>query len=149
MKARDALTVDLFDGYFPVPVERGNKPGSLEIGAELKHLLSDLMKASPLSRHQIAARMSELVGHDISKNQLDTWTAESREGWRFPVEYLPAFEAALETHELTAFLASLRGAKLYVGKAALEAQLGKLEAMKDQLRKQEAALKRTLEQFHD
>lgn len=149
MKARDALTIDLFDGYFPVPVERGNKPGSLDIGAELKHLLSDLMKASPLSRHQIAARMSELVGHEITKNQLDTWTAESREGWRFPVEYLPAFEAALVTHELTAYLASLRGAKLYVGKEALKAQLGNIEAKKDELKRQEAALKRALGQLHD
>lgn len=149
MTARDPLTVDLFDGYFPVPVERGNKPGSLDIGAELKHLLSDLMKQSPLSRHQIAARMSELMGHSVTKNQLDTFSAESREGWRFPVEYLPAFEAALETHELTAWLASLRGARLYVGKEALKAQLGNIEAKKDELRKQEAALKRALERLHD
>lgn len=143
MKARDDLTVDLFD-MVAVPVERGGKPGSLDIGAELKHLLSDLIKASPLSRHQIAARMSELVGHAITKDQLDSWTAESREGWRFPVAYLPAFEAALETHDLLAWLAELRGARLSVGREALEAQLGKLERMKDQLRKQEAAIKKAL-----
>ncbi|WP_427500764.1 hypothetical protein ACQE3E_15480 [Methylomonas sp. MED-D] len=144
MRARDALTVDLFDGYFPVPVERGNKPGSLDIDSEFRNLLSDLIKASALSRHQIAARMSELVGHEITKHQLDSWTAESRDGWRFPVVYLPAFEAAIESHELTAFIASLRGAKLYIGKEALMAQLGKLEAAKDQLRRQEVALKRLL-----
>lgn len=144
MKARDSLTVDLFDGYYPVPVERGNKPGSLDIGAELRHLLSDLIKASPMSRHQIAARMSELVGHEITKNQLDSWTAESREGWRFPLEYLPAFEATLKTHELLAWVADLRGAKLSVGREALEAQLGKLENMKDQLRQQEQTLKKLL-----
>lgn len=146
MKSRDVLTVDLFDDLYPVPVERGNKPGSLDIDTELRHLLSDLIKASPLSRHQLAARMSELIGHNITKNTLDTWTAESRVEWRFPVAYLPAFEAALETHELMAYLADLRGAKLYVGK---EAQLGKLENMKSALKKQEAALKRALEKIHD
>jgi hypothetical protein len=144
MTRREALTVDLFDDQYPVPVERGNKPGSLDIGAELKHLLSDLIKASPKSRHQIAARMSELVGHEITKTQLDTWTAESREGWRFPVAYLPALEAALETHELLAWLADIRGAKLSVGREALEAQLGKLSNMKEELRKQEQALKKLL-----
>ena len=144
MKPRDALTVDLFDGYFPVPVERGNKPGSLDIDSEFRHLLSDSIKDSALSRHQLAARMSELVGHEITKHQLDSWTAESREGWRFPVCYLPALETALVTHELTAYIATIRGAKLYIGKEALMAQLGKVEAAKDQLRKQEAQLKRLL-----
>jgi hypothetical protein len=148
MKKRDALTVDLFD-MVEVPVERGGKPGSLDIDVEFRHLLSDLIKASPLSRHQIAARMSELVGHNISKDQLDSWTAESRSGWRFPLVYLPALETALETHEMTAYLAGLRGAKLYVGKEALVAQLGKLEAQKNSLRKQEAVLKRALERLHD
>lgn len=141
MAARDGLTVDLFD-LVAVPVERGNQPGTLDIDSELRHLLSDLMKRSPLSRQQIAARMSELVGHDITKSQLDTWCAESREGWRFPVVYLPAFEAALDSHDLLAWLAGLRGARLSVGREALEAQLGKLEAMKDQLRKQEHAIKK-------
>jgi len=144
MKARDPLTVDLFDGFFAVPVERGNKPGSLDIGVEFRHLLSEQIKACPKSRHQIAARMSELVGHEITKHQLDSWTAESREGWRFPAEYLPALEMALETHEVLAFLADLRGARLSIGREALEAQLGKLENMKDQLRKQEQVLKKLL-----
>lgn len=142
MKPRDTLTLDLF---VEVPVERGNKPGSLDIDVEFRHLLSDLIKASPLSRHQIAAQMSELVGHGISKDQLDSWTAESRGGWRFPVVYLPALEAALQTHELLAWLADLRGARLYVGREAqLEAQLGKLERMKNELRRQETAIKKLL-----
>lgn len=145
MKARDTLTVDLFDTVL-VPVERGALPGALDVDVELRHLLSDLMKKSPLSRHQVAAKMSELVGHDISKSQLDTWAAESRDGWRFPVCYLAAFEAALETHDLLAWLADLRGARLSVGREALEAQLGKLESMKDQLRKQEASIKKLLGQ---
>lgn len=143
MKARDSLTVDLFD-MVAVPVERGNKPGALDVDIEMRHKISDLIKASPLSRHQIAAKMSELVGHNISKDQLDSWTAESREGWRFPVAYLPAFEAAVETHDLLAWLADLRGARLSIGREALEAQLGKLETLKDQLRKQEQAIKRAL-----
>lgn len=143
MSKRDPLTADLFD-MVVVPVARTPKPGALDIGAQLRGLLSEQIKASPLSRHQIAARMSELLGYEVSKHQLDSWTAESRDGWRFPLEYLPALEVALETHEVLAWLADVRGATLAVGREVLETQLGKLEHMKGELRKQEAAIKKLL-----
>lgn len=144
MKTRDTLTVDMFD----VPVERTPKPGALDIGLQFRHMLSDLLKTSPKSRHDIASTMSELLGHDVTKHQLDSWTAESREGWRFPLEYLLALEVSLDTHEVLAWLADLRGARLSVGREALEAQLGKVEHMKGQLRRQEAELKRLLGGTH-
>jgi hypothetical protein len=140
---RDSLTTDWVE-MIEVPIARSPIPGALDIGTQFRHLLSEQMKVSPLSRHQIAARMSELLGHDVTKHQLDSWTAESRDGWRFPLEYLPALEVALETHDVTAWLADIRGAKLSVGREALEAQLGKLEHMKGELRKQELAIKKRL-----
>jgi hypothetical protein len=143
MNKRDPLTIDLFDMVI-VPVARTPKPGALDINMQFRHVLSDEIKKSPLSRHQIAARMSELLGHEVTKHQLDSWTAESRDGWRFPLEYLPALEVALETHEVLTWLAGIRGAKLAVGREALETQLGKLEHMKGELRKQEAAIKKLL-----
>lgn len=141
MKRRDTLTLDLF---VEVPVARAAQPGALDIGGPLRHQLSAAMKASHLSRHQLAGRMSELLGHDVTKHQLDSWTAESRDGWRFPLEYLPALEVALETHDVLAWLADVRGARLSIGRDALEAQLGKLGRMKDELRRQEAAIKKLL-----
>ena len=148
MPRRDEFTADLFD-LVAVPVERSCLPGKLDIGIQFRHLLSDLLKDSSLSRTMVAARMSELVGHEITKHQLDSWTAESRDGWRFPLEYLPALEVALESHELLTWLADIRGAKLFVGKEALEAQLGKLESMKDAIRKQETLIKRELGKYAD
>jgi hypothetical protein len=123
----DPLTLDLFE----VPVARNPLPGALDVGLALRHLLSDLLKTTPRGRFEVAARMSELLGHEISKHQLDAWTAESREGWRFPLEYLPAFEVALETHRVTAWLADLRGCRVAVGKHALDAEIGKLERLRD------------------
>lgn len=140
MKRTDTYTADLFE----VPAPRTPMPGALDIGMALRHLLSDLMKRSQLSRFEIAARMCELIGHEITKHQIDSWTAESREGWRFPLEYLPALEVALETHDVTAWLADLRGARLSVGREALEAQLGRIGRMKDDLARQERALKKML-----
>ena len=123
----DPLTPDLFE----VPVPRVPLPGALDVGLAVRHLISDLLKASPRNRFEIAARMSELLGHEISKHQLDSWTAESREGWRFPLEYLPAFEVAVETHQITGWLAGLRGCRVLAGKEALDAEIGKLERQKE------------------
>jgi len=139
-RGEDTLTADLF----AVPAPKTPLPGALSVGIALRHLLSDLLKASPLSRFEIAARMSELTGSEITKNQLDSWTAESRQEWRFPLEYLPALEVTLETHSITAWLADLRGARLSVGRDALEAQLGRIGRMKDDLARQEKALKKLL-----
>lgn len=139
-RAVDSLTLDLFE--VPVPVRP--TPGALAVGPALRGLLSDLLKRAPMSRHEVAARMSELTGDHISKHQLDSWTAESREGWRFPLEYLPALEEAVHTHEVTAWVADLRGARLSVGREALEAQLGKVSQMRDELARQERALKKLL-----
>ena len=141
MKSRhDPLTLDLFE----VPVPRVPVPGALDVGLAVRHLISDLLKTSPKSRFVIAARMSELLGHEVTKHQLDSWTAESREGWRFPLEFLPAFEVAIETHQITTWLADLRGCKVLVGKDALDAEIGKLERIRDSAGKRIKELKHVL-----
>jgi hypothetical protein len=127
-RVHDSLTLDLFE----VPVPRNPIPGALAVGNALRHLLSDLLKDCPKSRFEVAAAMSELTGQEITKHQLDSWTADSREGWRFPLEYLPAFEVAVSTHSITAWLADLRGCKVLVGKEALDAEVGKLERLRDE-----------------
>lgn len=136
-RAADTLTLDLFE----VPMARSPMPGALAVGHALRSLLSDLLKNSPHSRFEIAARMSELTGQEITKHQLDSWTAESREGWRFPLEYLPAFEVAVQTHDITAWLADLRGCKVLVGKEALDAEIGKMERLREDAAKRIKQLK--------
>ena len=141
MKRRaDSLTLDLF----AVPVPRAPLPGALDIGLAVRSLLSDLLKASPLNRFQIAARMSELLGQEITKHQLDSWTAESREGWRFPLEYLPAFEVAVETTAVTAWIADIRGGRVQMGKEAIYTEIGKLERLKEEAAKKIKQLKHAM-----
>jgi len=123
----DTLTGDLFE----VPAPAASLPGALDYGLAVRRLLVETIKASEHNAHQIAVRMTELIGHPISEHQLHAWTAPSREGWRFPLEYLPAFEAAAETHAVTAWLAGVRGGRLLVGREALNAELGRLERLRD------------------
>lgn len=137
---RDDLTMDMFE----VPIPRNPLPGALSIGPALRALISDLLKRSPYTRYEIAARMSELTSQQITKHQLDSWTAESRSDWRFPLEYLPALEVALETHEITAWLAGLRGCKVLVGKEAMLAEIGKLERIQEEASRRKKQLKQAM-----
>lgn len=71
--------------------------GSLDLDAEFRAAVSlDLKYAADadgreISRYQVAARMSELTGTEITKTMLDHWSAESQEKHRFPCQFLPAF----------------------------------------------------------
>jgi len=143
-RRRDDKTGDLF----AMPAQPKMLPGSQNIGMEIRHLLSDILKQSPKSRYEIAARMSELLGADISKHQLDSWTADSRDGWRFPLEYLPAFETACDTHDLTHFIADARGCTLNIGEESLTAKLGQLELMRTEIAKQIKDLRDHLGRSH-
>jgi len=65
--------------------------GSLDIDSEFRAAISADIKACPRSRYQVAARMSELIGQEITISMLNNWTAEAHEKHRFPAIWLPAF----------------------------------------------------------
>jgi hypothetical protein len=137
---RDPLTEDLFE----VPSAPAPIGGSLNYAVELRHVLTDALKRTPRSRYEIAARMSELTGVDISKAALDAWTAESKTPWRFPFEYAAAFEAACETTCLQELLGRKRGSRILVGRDTLYAELGRINQMRDELGRREKQLKHYL-----
>lgn len=139
-RASDTMTLDLFE----VPVPAAPLPGALNFSMALRHLLFEALKSCPLTRAEVAARMSELIGETITAHQLNAWTAESREGWRFPLEYLPAFEVAVETTALTAWAAAVRGGKLLMGKEALDAEVGKMERIREAATKRIRQLKQAM-----
>jgi len=113
-------------GLFDCPQEPAANPGALNFSIELRGVLSNALKKTPSSRYEIAARMSELLGVEVTKFQLDSWTAESRDGWRFPFEYAAAFEVATGTTVLQDLLARKRGSRVLVGEDVLKAELGRL-----------------------
>lgn len=139
-RGRDVQTPDLFT----IPAAAPLSEGSLNFATQLRALLSQVLKHCPHSRYQVAARMSELLGADVSKFQLDAWTAESREPWRFPLEYAPAFEAACESFALTEWLADKRGGQVLFGKEALMAEMGRLQRQHDDNQRRMKALRRQM-----
>jgi hypothetical protein len=119
------------------------RPSSFCLDQRLREELSQGLKRSSLSRYQVAARMSELMGVEVSKAQLDSWTAESKENHRFPAAYLPAFCEATGHREPLRIMAELINCYLVESQDALFTELGRIKQKKEELTERE----RTIRQF--
>jgi len=118
---------------------------SLNVDLRLRETVGQAIKESPLSRYQIAAHMSELLGTEISKTMIDSWTAESREGVnRFPACYLPAFCHVVGSIEPMKILADLIGCFVIQGQEALLIELSKVKSQKIKLNEREKAIEAIL-----
>ncbi len=101
--------------------------GSLDIDSEFRAAVSADIKACPLSRYQIAARMSELTGQEITEAMLYSWTAESKEKHRFPCQFLPAFVVATGGRRAFECLSRRSGLFALPGPEALRAEIHRLD----------------------
>ena len=108
--------------------------GSLNIDSEFRCAISeDLRQAKDeegreLSRYQVAARMSDYLGQEITASSLNNWTAESHENHRFPAAWLPAFVCATGGQR-RAFEVLSRHSGLFAlpGPEALRAEIQRIE----------------------
>lgn len=144
MKSRlhDDRTPDLFD----VPVAPAPVEGSMQIAAEvcgvLNGMIDDAIAGRVIrNRYDLAARMSELTGCEITKAQIDAWTGVSKSAWRFPLEYGPAFEVACNSNGLQELFARKRGTRVLVGEDSLLAELGRIHTSREELKQRERQLK--------
>lgn len=140
MQQQDRYTLDLFH----IPEAPAHAPGALDLSIRIRSALVASIKASGKGRERIADEMSALTNHRISKIHLDSWTAVSREPWRFPLEYAPAFESAASTYAMTELLAEVRGCRVLVGRDSLKADLGQLEVVRDEAARKIRSLKRLI-----
>lgn len=108
--------------------------GSLDIDSEFRAAVSQDIKHAKdhtgreLSRYEIAARMSELTGVEITKTMLDNWSAESHEKHRFPCQFLPAFVIATGGQRRAVEVISRHsGLFLLPGPDALRAEIQRLD----------------------
>jgi len=107
--------------------DNNSGPGSKDIDKPFREAVSQSLKNCPFSRYQVAARMSEMVGQDITKTMLDSWTAESKEQHRFPAVFLPAFCVAVGCSEPLKILGTLVGVFVLPGPEVLRAEIQRIE----------------------
>lgn len=137
----DTLSGDLFAS---VPQAHPLTPGAWRFRGEISNVMSEAIKACSKDRYQIAADMSRLLGREISVNTLDKYTSEASEDHIPNLETSIAFDAATEQMALANLFASKLGCRVLPGKESLQAELGRLVQMKDDISKQEKAIKRIL-----
>jgi hypothetical protein len=136
-KARDTATADLFE--FPRPPAPA--PGSLSCAAEIAHTMSEALRRVDADRYEIAARMSRLLGAEVSVHMLNAYTAESREAHNISLERAIAFDAATGGQALLDLHAAKLGASVNLGEQALVARLGEISRERERLAAQEKALR--------
>ena len=136
----DAFTGDLFAS---IPRPAPAVPASMDYRVQVAHLVGELLDEArrhdpAMDRFAVAARVSTLVGKEVSKSMLDRYTAESREAFNVPFYLVPALETACASTRLTEWLAGIRGGRLVLGPDAIDAEIGRvqgdIEALRDQLR---------------
>ena len=111
--------------------------GKASIDVAIRSIITAALKRSPLSRFEVAAKMSEILGVEITKAQLDAWSAESKENHRFPLVYIGAFCQATGDYALPRYMAQLCGGYFIESHDALLLELGRIEKTRTELTEKE------------
>lgn len=142
--------LDFLQGISTEPASPHATKGQFAVADCLRQSVRAAIKASPLSRHQIAGEMSHLCDETITKEMVDSWTRESdeingRPRRYIPSEYLPAFCQVTGCTEPLAIMGKLVGLFVLPGPEALRAEICKLDeeisVKKSQKRKRQMFLK--------
>lgn len=126
----DGLTGELF-GLDQIPQPAPVVPGGMDYRTRVSSIVKEMLDVArardpDLDRPMIAAKLTRLTGKDISKAMLDGYTAESREAFNAPAYLMPAIEVVCDSTLYSDWLAGVRGGKLVLGPAALDAEIGRL-----------------------
>ncbi len=121
--------------------------GSFDIDRRLREMLSEGLRRCDFDRYEAASRISRLVGREITKSHLDSWTAESKDGHNIPFKYVPAFCYVTGYKELLRLAAELVQCYLLESEDALLAELGKIDCQKRELTQKEKAVREYLKQM--
>lgn len=127
-------------------VQEPTSEGEMDIADDIRLALIKAIKNCKLSRHQIAGEMSHLLGLEVSKTTIDTWTAESKDRHRIPAEYLPAFCKVTGDLEAIRLLAECGGMFAMPGPEALRAEIQKYD---EEERKARAEKRKRLKYLED
>jgi hypothetical protein len=139
-RAKDTQTLDLFE----VPQPAAAIPAGLNYRATVAGLVGVMLKSAEGDRYDIAAACSRLTGKEVSKYMLDAYSSEGRDEFNLPLWVVPALEEACNSHLITNWLAGVRGGRLLIGRDALNAELGKLERLKEEAARKIKELKKQM-----
>lgn len=88
----DHMTLNLLDWKPPSVIERFDEDRikATTVRDRIAHAVAATFSESPLSRDEIAQKMTEFLGEDVSKHMLDAYASEAREDHTIPYHRLLA-----------------------------------------------------------
>lgn len=116
------------------------RAGMLSRKEAVREAFVSALKKSGLEREYLAAEMSRLTGESITVNHINNWSSESKQDWRFPIEYGAAFCLIVDDFGLFEAALAGTGRELADEKTRVAAEYGLLIADK----KKRAAKEREL-----
>lgn len=126
----DQMTFNFTTGAAPLPLEGGDQttlsPFERKFRQVLKVVFDDATKrpVDPIDRAEIAARMTRKLGREVTKAQLDQWTAMSTVDRRMHVDALKAVCEVTGDLRLMHCFAESCGMKLLTREEAVCAEYG-------------------------
>lgn len=112
------------------------------LGIRVKEAISDAIKNSGLKRYDIAGRMSEHLGTEITESMLNSYTAESKEGYRMPAEYFPIFCKIVKDYTVLEVLVAAAGGRMVKSEEIYLLEMGRLQQAEKTIRQKQSQLQR-------
>ena len=108
--------------------------GSMNVTERLRQSIVNAVRSYPKDRFQLAGELSHLVGRQITKAMLDSWTAESKPQNRAPADILPALCKVTACTQPLEVLNEAAGIFGLPGPDALRAEIQKFSEQERQAR---------------
>lgn len=143
MAKRDRLTPDLFRDWQPPEVAArldGPAPQGGTLRSRISRAVSQALTASGMTRDEVAAGMSDYLGEDISKNMLDAYASQAREGHTITLERFVALVEVTGQTGLLGFVADAFGLVVVPAKYAELIELHFIDEQQAELERRRQAL---------
>ena len=138
--------LNLFDIIEEISPEKFSAPNfqveTRPLGIRIKESISEAIKNSGLKRYDIAGQMSEHLGVEISEGMLNSYTAESKEGYRMPAEYFPIFCKIVQDYTVLEILVAASGGRMVKSSEIYFLEMGRLRQVEESSRQKRAQLQR-------
>jgi hypothetical protein len=127
--------------------------GSLDIRTELKCALAEDLRHAvdengrDISRAQVAARMTDELGREVTLSDLNNWTATSHPHEISLSAYVALFKATGNQHQTADVISRHTGLFLLPGPEALRAELTRRDEVIEKARAEKREIKALLHEF--
>lgn len=123
----------------PLPATAAASLAGLE--RRISQMVGVMLNSDGRTRHEIAAKVTELLGEDVTKMMLDAYASEARDQHKVPASRLLAIVAVTNRHDLLDPLMREIGAAVLVGEEVQTARLGHIERQIAELNEERRKLK--------